>query len=59
MSNFLSNISFGRTPAAEGGRFAPDSKIGHLDRDAQLEVRGLNLSIGGQQILHDIDVQIP
>ena len=37
----------------------PDAKFDHSQRDAQLEVRGLNLSIGGQQILHDVDVQIP
>ena len=40
-------------------RFAPDAKFSHADRNAQLEVRGLNLAIGGQQILHDINVQIP
>ena len=46
----------------EGGRavrFEPDAKFGHADRDAQLQVRGLNLSIDGQKILQDIDVQIP
>lgn len=39
--------------------FAPDAKFDHAPDDAQLEVRGLNLSIGGQEILHDVSVQIP
>ena len=55
--NILKNMLQSR--GGEGVRFAPDAKFGHSERDAQLEVRGLNLSIGGQQILHDVDVHIP
>ena len=39
--------------------FAPDAKFPPADEDAHLEVQGLNLSIGGQAILHDVSVQIP
>ena len=39
--------------------FAPDAKFPHTDADAQLEVQGLHLSIGGQPILQGVDVRIP
>ena len=47
---------------AENGRnggFAPDAKFRRAAADEHLEVRGLSLSIGGQKILDNIDVQIP
>ena len=44
---------------ADAAPFVPDAKFGRGDHHAQLEVRGLNLSIGGQQILHDVEVKIP
>lgn len=39
--------------------FRPDAKFGKASETAQIEVCGLNLSIGGQEILKDINVQIP
>ena len=39
--------------------FAPDAKFDHSASDARLEVRNLNLSIGGKQILQDVNVEIP
>ena len=39
--------------------FSPDAKFGKASDNAQIEVRGLNLSIGGQEILKDINVEIP
>ena len=39
--------------------FAPDVKFRHPDAGARLEVRHLDLSIGTQQILKDISLQIP
>ena len=39
--------------------FMPDAKFSHADTSSQLEVKGLNLSIGGQKILHDVAVHIP
>lgn len=39
--------------------FVPDAKFGHADPEAQLEVRNLNFSIGGQPILQDVSVRIP
>ena len=59
MPNIFNKLSFGGATAPAAGRFVPDAKFDHSQRDAQLEVRGLNLSIGGQQILHGVDVQIP
>lgn len=55
--NILKNIL--SRESLPSGRFAPDAKFGAVDPSTQLEVRGLNLSIGGQQILHDINVRIP
>ena len=39
--------------------FTPDVKFRHPDTGARLEVRHLDLSIGNQQILKDISLQIP
>lgn len=39
--------------------FVPDAKFRHTDACARLEVRHLDLSIGGQPILKNIDLQIP
>lgn len=39
--------------------FTPDVKFRHPDAGARLEVRHLDLSIGNQQILKDISLQIP
>ena len=39
--------------------FVPDAKFNHADNASQLEVKGLNLSIDGQQILRDVNVVIP
>lgn len=39
--------------------FVPDAKFQHTDAHSQLEVRGLNLSIDGQAILKDVNLQIP
>ena len=39
--------------------FVPDAKFNHADSASQLEVKGLNLSIDGQQILRDVNVVIP
>lgn len=39
--------------------FTPDVKFRHPDTGARLEVRHLGLSIGNQQILKDISLQIP
>ena len=39
--------------------FRPDSKFGHPSADSRLEVRSLNLSIGGKAILQDVEVEIP
>ena len=39
--------------------FRPDSKFGHPSGDGRLEVRSLNLSIGGKSILQDVEVEIP
>lgn len=50
---------FSRNADYVPANFTPDAKFGHADPSTQLEVHGLNLSIGGQQILHDINVQIP
>lgn len=50
---------FSRNADYVPANFTPDAKFGHADLSTQLEVHGLNLSIGGQQILHDINVQIP
>lgn len=55
----LSGVQSEWGPASGAERFVPDAKFGCGDHEAQLEVRGLNLSIGGQQILHDVDVKIP
>ena len=70
MGNFLKKITsgigfsfiepdFDDIANSRNAKFLPDAKFGNSERTAQLEVRGLNLSIGGQQILHDINVQIP
>ena len=45
--------------ASNKRHFAPDSKFDHSATDAHLEVRNLNLSIGGKAILQDVGVQIP
>ena len=39
--------------------FVPDAKFRHEEDAARLEVRGLNVEIGGQRILRDVNVQIP
>ena len=39
--------------------FVPDAKFDHSNNNAQLEVRSLNLSIGGKRILEEVDVRIP
>ena len=39
--------------------FVPDAKFQHIDAHSQLEVRNLNLSIDGQAILKDVNLQIP
>lgn len=39
--------------------FTPDVKFRHPDTGARLEIRHLDLSIGNQQILKDISLQIP
>ena len=59
MRRLFDKIFHDGTAAQAGGRFVPDAKFDHSQRDAQIEVRGLNLAIDGQQILHEVDVQIP
>ena len=59
MRRLFDKIFHDGTAAPVGGRFVPDAKFDHSQRDAQIEVRGLNLAIDGQQILHEVDVQIP
>ena len=44
--------------ATNRSHFVPDAKFEHSDA-ARLEVRKLNLSIGGKSILQDVDVEIP
>lgn len=39
--------------------FVPDAKFSHAESGAQLEVRHFSLSIDGQPILRNIDLQIP
>ena len=44
--------------ASNRQHFVPDAKFEH-SATARLEVRNLNLSIGGKQILQDVNVEIP
>lgn len=72
MKQFFKNIGvmLGLTSDARSARsdewvahnktgFRPDSKFGHPSGDGRLEVRSLNLSIGGKSILQDVEVEIP
>ncbi len=58
---FLRKIAPSLCTAASGSaeEFAPDAKFPHADIRPQLEVRNLNLAIGGQPILKDVCLQIP
>lgn len=58
---FLRKIAPSLCTAASGSAdaFVPDAKFRHADIRSQLEVRNLNLAIGGQPILKDVCLQIP
>ncbi len=58
---FLRKIVPSLCTAASGtaDAFVPDAKFRHADIRSQLEVRNLNLAIGGQPILKDVCLQIP
>ena len=58
---FLRKIAPSLCTAASGtaDAFVPDAKFRHADIRSQLEVRNLNLAIGGQPILKDVCLQIP
>lgn len=58
---FLRKIAPSLCTAVSGSAdaFVPDAKFRHADIRSQLEVRNLNLAIGGQPILKDVCLQIP